>query len=106
MNNGVIDLINGGLTNFHTTFINNGVVLTASSIQITNLSQSGNALNVSLLSTAGHTYQLQVSPAPAPAMWSNLGSTQPGNGSVLTFTDPGALTNQATRFYRLLVTAP
>jgi len=106
VNNGVIDIINGGSTNFHSTFINNGTVLDASSVHVSSVSLSGNDLVLSIPSVVGHTYQLEVSLSASPASWSDTGAAQAGTGEVMTFTDPGAVTNNLTSFYRIKVTAP
>jgi 1,4-alpha-glucan branching enzyme len=106
VNNGLIDIINGGGTNFHNAFINNGTVLDASSVRVSNVSLSGDDLVLSIPSVVGHTYQLEMSLSAAPASWSDTGPTQAGTGGALSFTDPGAVTNNLTSFYRIKVTAP
>ncbi len=105
VNNGVLDVING-VTIFHSAFINPGTVLNASSVVIGNASVSNNDILVRLPSVIGHTYQLQVTPSLAPAVWTNAYATQSGTGSILTFTDPGGATNQPRCLYRISVTAP
>jgi fibronectin-binding autotransporter adhesin len=105
VNNGTIDAING-FTNFHGAFINNGTVLDASNVKISQASKSGQDLIVQVSSVTGHTYQLQFSPSMMPTNWASTGSPQSGTGGVLTFTDPGGATNFPARFYRVDVTAP
>ena len=105
VNNGTIDLINGS-TNFHGVFINNGTVLDASSVKISQASKSGQDFVVQILSVTGHTYQLQFTPSLTPTNWTNTGTSQSGTGGVLTFTDTGGATNVPARFYRMDVTAP
>jgi T5SS/PEP-CTERM-associated repeat protein len=105
VNNGIIDIINGG-TNFHGAFINNGTVLTASSVGIGAITTSGQDITIQIPSVTGHTYQLQYTTLLMPTNWTDTGASQSGNGSVLTFTDPGGATNLPSRFYRVDVTAP
>ncbi|HVM60467.1 MAG TPA: glycosyl hydrolase family 28 protein [Verrucomicrobiae bacterium] len=104
VNYGTIDAINGS-TNFHAGFVNHGTILTASSVVVSQTSRSGQDFVVQIPSVTGHTYQLQYTTSLAPVTWTNTGASQPGTGSVLTFTDPGATANPQ-RFYRVLVTAP
>ncbi len=106
VNNGVIDIINGGGTNFHSAFINNGTVLDASNVRVSGVSLSGDDLVVSISSVVGHTYQLQVSLSASPTSWSDTGSALAGTGGVLSFIDPGAVTNDLASLYRIKVTAP
>jgi autotransporter-associated beta strand protein len=106
VNNGTIDIINGA-TNFHGGFINsnNGTVLTATSVQISKVSISGQDVVIQIPSVTGHTYQLQYTTSLTPANWTNTGAPQSGTGGALTFTDSdGAAYTQ--RFYRVDVTAP
>src|SRR5208283_3160199 len=65
-NNGTIDIINGGVTNFHGWFTNNGTVLTAGRVAISSIFVTGNNVNVQIPSVPGHTYQLQFSSSLAP----------------------------------------
>jgi T5SS/PEP-CTERM-associated repeat protein len=104
VNNGTVDAINGG-TSFHGAFLNYGTVLTASSVQISQVGPSGQTFVVKVPSVTGHTYQLQYTTSLTPANWTPTGASQSGNGGVLIFTDPSGLAN-AQRFYRVEVTAP
>ena len=104
VNNGTIDIING-TTNFHGGFVNNGTVLTASSVKISQVSQSVQGFVVQIPSVTGHTYQLLYTTSLTPATWTPTGASQSGNGGVLTFTDTGGAANPQ-RFYRVEVTAP
>ena len=106
VNNGILDLINGGGTNFSGGFINNGTVLDARSVMISQAGTTGPDFVVQIPSLANHTYQVQVTDSLTPPNWTGLGASQSGNGNVLTFTDPGAMTNASARFYRVDVTAP
>jgi hypothetical protein len=106
VNNGTIDIINGA-TNFHGRFINsnNGTVLTATSVKISQVSMSGQDMVIQIPSVTGHTYQLQYTTSLTPANWTNTGAPQSGTGGVLTFTDSGGAANPQ-RFYHVDVTAP
>jgi len=106
VNNGLLDLINGGGTNFSGGFINNGTVLDFQNVQISQAGPSGPDFVIQIPSASGHTYQVQVTSTLTAPNWNGLGAAQSGNGSVLTFTDPGAMTNASSRFYRVEVTAP
>jgi uncharacterized repeat protein (TIGR03803 family) len=103
INNGIIDAMNGG-TNFHGGFVNNGTVLTASSVKISQVSKSGQDFVVQMPSVTGHTYQLQYTTSLTPANWTFVVS-KPGTGGVLILSDPGGAANPR-RFYRVQVTAP
>jgi hypothetical protein len=105
VNNGTIDAINGS-TNFHGAFINNGTVLTASSVQITSIARAGQNIVVLLPSVTNHTFQLQFSGSLTPPSWLDTGASQSGNNSILSFTDSGGATNLPTRFYRVECTSP
>ena len=105
VNNGTVDVINGS-TNFHLPFINNGTILDASSVVISQTSVSGNDVIVKIQSVAGHTYQMQITPSLSPPTWADSGPAQAGTDGVLTFTDVGGATNQPSRLYRIEVTAP
>jgi len=105
VNNGTIDIINGGKS-FHGTFVNNGTVLDASSVKVSQVSQSGQDFVVQIPSVTGHTYQLQFRTSLTPTNWTSTAAPQSGTGRVLTFTDPGGATNLPARFYRVDCTAP
>jgi T5SS/PEP-CTERM-associated repeat protein len=100
VNNGTIYLFNGGTTNFHGTFINNGSIVNVGPPTISSISHVGNDIVLKLTSVLGLTYQLQSSLA-LPSGWSDSGASQTGTGSALTFTDPGAATNESSLFYRV-----
>ncbi|MGA2140672.1 MAG: hypothetical protein ABSH14_17610, partial [Verrucomicrobiia bacterium] len=104
VNNSTIDIINGA-TNFPGRFVNNGTVLTASSVKISQMSKSGQGMVIQIPSVTGHTYQLQYTTSLTPPTWTPTGASQSGNGGALTFTDSGGAANPQ-RFYRVAVTAP
>jgi T5SS/PEP-CTERM-associated repeat protein len=109
VNNGLINAINGS-TDFLDGLVNNGCVLTERDVQsqISNITRSGTNITVQIESAAcpTSTYQLQVTPSLKPASWTNLGPSQSGTGSPLTFTDSGGATNRPGRFYRIDITLP
>jgi T5SS/PEP-CTERM-associated repeat protein len=105
VNNGTIDIIEGS-TNFHGTFINHGTILTASSVQISAVSISGNDVDVQIPSAQGHTYQLEETASMTPTNWTDTAASQEGTGGVLTFTDTGGATNVPGRFYRIDCSTP
>ncbi len=76
----------------------------AVSVAVTSVALSTNAV-VQIPTAYGSTYQLQATPSLVPTNWTNVGSSQTGNGASLPFTDPGAATN-SQRFYRIQVTKP
>jgi autotransporter family porin len=106
VNNSAILLYNGGSTNFHGAFINNGIISNAGPVIVSSANRIGNDLVVQAPSTNGFRYQLQITTSMISPVWTNSGTEQPGTGGVLTFTDPGGATNGPTRFYRVDVIAP
>ena len=101
INNGVLDLIDGPST-LPPRFVNNGVVLYASSVTVQQVSISGTNVNLAIQSYLTHTYQLQRTNSLTNPAWTNIGSAQTGNGSILNFTDPGGVSG-AQGFYRFQV---
>jgi autotransporter-associated beta strand protein len=99
-NNGVVDLINGNAS-LPANFINDGTVLTAANVQVQQLALSGSSFSVSIQSYPEHQYQLQEAATLTNPAWTNVGASQSGDGTVLTFTDPAA--GGAQRFYQILV---
>jgi autotransporter-associated beta strand protein len=101
INNGVLDLINGPST-LPPDFVNNGVVLYASSVTVQQISISGTNVNLAIQSYLTHTYQLQRTNSLTNPAWTNIASPQTGNGSILNFTDLGGATG-TQEFYRFQV---
>jgi autotransporter-associated beta strand protein len=99
-NNGVLDLINGPST-LPANFVNNGTVLNAGNIAVQLVGMTGGSFSVGILSYVEHTYQLQRSSSLTAPTWTNIGSSQAGTGSTLTFTDPAPTGAQG--FYQILV---
>ncbi len=101
VNNGVLDLITGTQA-LPANFVNNGVVLDASVVKVTNVSVTDGTVTLVVPSYVGHNYQLQWSASMEPVDWQNLGAAQPGTNGNLTFTDSSGLTS-GTGFYRVFV---
>jgi len=101
VNNGLLDLINAA-GSLPPGFVNHGVVLDSSSVQVSQVFISGTDVQVQIFSAADHTYQLQRSGSLNPASWGDIGASQSGTGGVLTFTDNSALI-QPQGFYRFKV---
>jgi autotransporter-associated beta strand protein len=100
-NNGILDIITGSQS-LPANFVNHGVVLNSSVVQTADYSFANGVMQLSIQSYIGHNYQLQRSNTLSPPDWVNLGSSQPGTGSILTFTDSTGLTaNQG--YYRIVV---
>jgi autotransporter-associated beta strand protein len=101
-NSGVLDLINGPQS-LPAGFVNNGTVLTSSSVQVQQLVMSGsNNFTLTIQGYAQHTYQLQrATSLVAPVTWTNVGAAQAGAGAPLNFTDTGV--PSAKGFYQVLV---
>jgi autotransporter-associated beta strand protein len=102
-NNGVLDLINGPSA-LPPRFVNAGVVLDSSAVRTRGISTSGGVVAVTIQGYPGHSYQLQRSDTLAPAAWQNLGTSQRGDGGILTFTD--SPTANSTRGYYRVVVSP
>jgi len=100
INNGVLDLINGS-SSLPPNFVNDGTVLSEDDVQVQQIGLSGSSFTITIQSYPEHTYQLQQATSLSDPAWTNAGASQPGDGSVLTFTDPSA--GGIQRFYRILV---
>ena len=101
INNGVLDLITSPQP-LPPGFVNNGAVLDSTSVRVVSAGKSGSSLSLSVQSHAGHGYRLQKSTTLVGQDWTNVGASQSGNGSVLTFTDAGGATG-ALGFYRIVI---
>jgi autotransporter-associated beta strand protein len=99
-NNGVLDLINGRSA-LPPNFVNNGTVLNAGNVAVQHFGMTGASFSLGILSYVEHTYQLQRSSSITTPSWTNVGSSQAGTGSTLTFTDPSPA--GARGFYQILV---
>jgi autotransporter-associated beta strand protein len=101
-NDGVLDLINGP-SSLPPNFVNNGAVLTSSSVQAQGVTMTGSNFGLTIQGYAQHTYQLQrASSLVAPVTWTNVGAPQVGAGAPLTFSDSGRATGKQG-FYQILV---
>jgi hypothetical protein len=101
INNGVLDLINGPST-LPSDFVNNGAVLNAAKVTVQQVAMTGTGFNLSVQSHPQHTYQLQGAGSLANPVWTNIGPSQAGTGSVLKFVDPaGGASSQ--EFYQIVV---
>jgi hypothetical protein len=98
VNNGVLDLING-TSGLPANFVNNGTVLSAQNVEVSQVGISGSTFNVSIQSYPQHTYQLRESSSLTSPNWTNVGDPQTGNGSILIFSDPSA--TGAQMFYQI-----
>ena len=70
---------------------------------ISKVSRIGDDVSVQIPSVPGLNYQTQLASSLQPPASTDSGPAQPGIGGVLTFTDPGAVTNAPSRFYRVRV---
>ena len=107
VNFGLLDLINWQGT-LPTNFINQGIVLDQTDVKIESFWRNGNETRLTILSYAGHDYQLQRAPDLTNGVWENVGAEVSGTGlhgtgGLIEFVDPNALLEQ-TGFYRVLVT--
>ena len=104
VNNGVINVLDGG-TNFHSTFINNGLVITSNSIPIiTSIRKVGSNVQIRFTADNALPYVVQYATDLASGDWTPL-TNMTGNGSILTAIDPGAAT-LSNRFYRAGLVVP
>jgi autotransporter-associated beta strand protein len=100
-NNGVFDFING-FGSLPADFVNNGTVLDSSAVKVQEVTVTGTNLSLTIQSYRLHTYQLQRADSLIPPNWTDVGASQPGNDSTLTFTDVGGAIGPKY-FYRIQV---
>lgn len=104
VNNGVINVLDGN-TNFHSGFVNNGVVLDSSSIpQIVSVSVLGPDVEVRFTTSSGPTYYLEFTSDLVSAGWTPLIGFI-GPGGIVGVIDPGAAA-RLQRFYRVRLVVP
>jgi hypothetical protein len=104
VNNGLIDII-GGTTNFHSTFINNGSIVTTASpaFQIIGIAKESNNIRVVWTTSTGKTNELQAASGGGyrtnnfAAIFAVTNTVSVTNS----YLDVGAATNSLSRFYRL-----
>lgn len=102
INTGVVDIMTWSGT-LPQNFVNDGVVLDGSAINIESCAINGQMFNLKLEGYQGHTYQLQYSSNLASPSWANVGPPQQGNQAPLIFTN-GVAGGQG--FYRVAVDPP
>jgi hypothetical protein len=104
VNNDVIDVISGN-TNFHSGFVNNGVVLTADNVpRIVSISVVGSNVGINFTTFSNLTHVVEYTSNLVSQSWTPLLSLA-GWGGVTNVTDPGvAVLTQ--RFYRIHLQVP
>jgi autotransporter-associated beta strand protein len=101
-NQGVLDLIMADQT-FVGTISGNGTVLDLTDVRVSPaISVTDSAVNLSLQTYEGHTYQLQASTTLQADSWTNVGGPKTGNGLLQTFSDPAGAT-RPRQFYRVII---
>jgi len=127
VNNGVIDVIYGN-TNFHSTFINNGIVLTAegdpdgdgmsnlheslagtivtnssSCLRVTGVAREGDDVRITWTAVGGKSYMVQTNSTPSSGFADfSPAISVPGVGeSVTNYLHAGGATNSSALFYRV-----
>ena len=85
-NNGILDLLTGPQT-LPPNFVNNGIVVFASSLLALDPVTDTGAFRVSIDTQPGHDYQLLRAESPA-GPWAAVGAARAGTGARLEFTDP------------------
>ena len=102
VNNSILDLM-GGTTNFLSTFMNNGTIVTSADFRILSITQEGNNMRISWPAVGGRSYVVQVAD-DLDAGFADLSSTIdiPGTSlSITNYLDLGGRTNTPSRFYRV-----
>lgn len=101
INNGLLDIMtwNGVLP---AGFVNHGVLLDRSAIQIQSCRLAGNDFNLTIIGYTGHSYQLQYANDLQPPSWNNLGPVLVGSNAPLIFTHTNGVT-AGRKFYRVAV---
>jgi len=99
-NNGVLDLLTGSQT-LPANLVNYGTIINSSSIKVLTATKTGAAMSVTIQSYSGHTYSLESTTSTTSPNWQTV-TSQAGNGSVLTLTDPSGA-NGAAKFYRISI---
>ena len=100
-NTGLLDLLTAEVSpTVLQNIVNQGVILDSSMVQVATASRT-NGFTVTIQGFAGHSYRLQRSATLIQPDWADIGTAQPGNGAILTFTDPTAA--GSALFYRIAV---
>jgi hypothetical protein len=107
INNGLID-ITGGTTNFHSTFVNNGSIVSGASVlfQVTSIVRQGNDLRITWRTSAGKTNELQATAGGAGGNYSTnnfaaIFSVTNTVGTTTNYLDIGGATNVPAFYYRV-----
>jgi hypothetical protein len=107
VNNGLIDII-GGSTNFHSTFVNNGIVADASAFRIVSVTNEASNVRITWSSVSGRSNIVQVTAGAAGGSYSNnftdlgVAIVIPGASvSTTNYLDVGGATNVPARYYRV-----
>ena len=104
VNDGVINIIDGN-TNFHSGFVNNGVVLTADSIpRIISITAVGTDIRVEFTTTVNLPYWIESTGDLSTGNWIPLLGFF-GSGGTVTFIDSNTVL-QTQRFYRVRLVVP
>ncbi len=103
VNNGVLDIITWQGT-LPAGFLNNGMVLTRTNIEIRQVEKIGPDLRMQIQGYANHGYQLQqASGGDLTGLWNSVGASVLGTNNPITFVISNAF-QDAQGFYRVLVT--
>lgn len=101
VNNGVIDIITSP-NGLPLGVINNGTILTPAGVLIQSTDVTTGDVVITIQTYANHNYQLQRTASLTSAMWTNVGSAEPGTGGIVELTDSPAPSGSQF-FYRVLV---
>jgi autotransporter-associated beta strand protein len=101
INNGTLDLLTAG-GGLPPNLENNGLVVDSSSLRMVAAAKSGNTVTLSVMTYAGHVYQMQRADSLLAPNWGNVGPARAGNDAVQAFIDAAATGSGG--FYRVAVT--
>lgn len=101
-NRGVLDIINWNGT-LPADFVNEGVVIDHTSVQIKQTAISGTDVRVTLMGYAGHSYWLQWTDDLTSGSWNSAPYGLVGGGGLLTLVHAGGASGVAHRFYRVVI---
>jgi hypothetical protein len=105
VNNGTIDILDGS-TAFHSTVINNGVILAP--FRVVGIGQESNDIRVTWTTSTGMTNELQATAGEADGSYNTnnfaaIFTVTNTVGTVTNYLDVGAATNVPARYYRIRV---
>jgi hypothetical protein len=104
VNNGIIYILNGNSTNFHSSFVNNGLVITTNDIPvITRIQVVGSDVQISLRTGAGALYSFEETTNLVNG-WTPVLEFY-GDGGIEIIIDPNAAV-LPQRFYRVGLVVP